>query len=61
MTKSWARLVLDRLKSYVKVGGGEESRGEGASGVGEVGEDFNISNSNYIQRNGMSEDRHGRD
>jgi hypothetical protein len=61
MKKSWARLVLDRLNSYVKVGGGEESRGEGSSGVGEVGEDYNIINSNYIQRNGMPEDRHGRD
>jgi hypothetical protein len=56
MKKSWARLVLDRLNSYVKVGGGEESRGEGSSGVGEVGEDYNIINSNYIQRSGMSED-----
>ena len=61
MKKSWARLVLDRLNSYVKIGGGEGGSGEGSSGVGEVGEDYNIINSNYIQRNGMPEDRHGRD
>ena len=53
--------MLDRLNSYVKVGGGEESRGERSSGVGDVGEEYNIMNSNYIQRSGISEDRHGRD
>jgi hypothetical protein len=61
MKKSWARLVLDRLNSYVKVGGGEEVSGEGSSGVWEVGEYYNIINSKYTQRRGMSEDRHGRD
>jgi len=39
MKKSWARLVLDRLNSYVKIGGGEGGSGEGSSGVWEVGED----------------------
>ena len=52
---------MDRLNSYVKVGGGEEGSGEGSSCFGEVREDYNIIYSDYIQRSGMSEDRHGRD